>query len=74
MISVQCELLEQDAIAGKPLGATVYGTLTGHLARTLSLLGLKRMPRDVTPTLRDYLEAARQPDQNADADSTEVHS
>jgi hypothetical protein len=67
MISVQCELMEQDAIAGKPLDATVYGTLTGHLARTLSLLGLKRVPRDVTPTLRDYLEAARQPDQDADA-------
>jgi hypothetical protein len=62
MISVQCELMEQEAAAGRPIDATTYGTLTGHLARTLSLLGLKRVPRDVTPTLRDYLDAARAPD------------
>jgi hypothetical protein len=67
MISVQCELMEQQAIAGAPLDAIAYGTLTGHLARTLSLLGLKRQPRDMTPTLRDYIEAARQPEQDADA-------
>jgi hypothetical protein len=39
----------------------LYGTLTAHLAQALKLLGLKRQPRDVTPTLRDYLEA-KQPD------------
>jgi hypothetical protein len=39
-----------------------YGTLTAHLARALKLLGLKRLPRDTAPSLRDYLDAARQPD------------
>jgi hypothetical protein len=63
MISVQCELMEQQAIAGAPFDAVAYGTLTGHLNRTLSTLGLKRRPRDVTPTLNEYLTAARQPDE-----------
>jgi hypothetical protein len=35
--------------------------LTSHLTRTLSVLGLKRQPRDITPTLKDYLDAVRQP-------------
>jgi hypothetical protein len=28
----------------------------------LKLLGLKRRPQDVTPTLQSYLEAVRKPD------------
>ena len=55
MISVQCELMERDAIAGQPLNAIAYGTLTGHLTRTLNALGLKREPVDVTPVLNEYL-------------------
>jgi hypothetical protein len=74
MISVQCEAMEQDAITGKPLDATVYGTLTGYLTRTLSVLGLKRVPRDVTPTLRDYLDAARQPSTEIDDSPVIVRS
>jgi hypothetical protein len=61
MLSVQCELMEQAALAGTTLDATVYGHLTGHLTRILRTLGLKRQPRDATPSLRDYLDAARQP-------------
>jgi hypothetical protein len=34
--------------------------LTGRLTQVLNLLGLRRRPRDVTPTLRDYLEATRE--------------
>jgi hypothetical protein len=60
MISVACEQMEQKATAGEPFDATAYGTLTGHLARTLSLLGLKRLPRETVPSLRDYLDAQRQ--------------
>jgi hypothetical protein len=45
-----------------------YGALTSHLARTFNLLGLKRQPRDVTPTLRDYLVAARAPEVDEDED------
>jgi hypothetical protein len=48
MISVACELMEKEAISGQPLNAIAYGTLTGHLTRTLNALGLKREPIDVT--------------------------
>jgi hypothetical protein len=60
-LSVQYELMEQQAIAATPLDAIAYGTLTGHLSRTLTTLGLKRTPRHVTPTLQGYLETLRQP-------------
>src|SRR5271169_3692782 len=55
MISVACELMEKEAISGQPLNAIAYGTLTGHLTRTLNALGLKREPIDVTPVLNEYL-------------------
>jgi hypothetical protein len=60
MISVQCELMEQRAAAGEPFDLSTYATATGHLGRTLKLLGLKREPREEVPSLRDYLNAARQ--------------
>ena len=49
--------MEKEAIAGQPLNAIAYGTLTGHLTRTLNALGLKREPIDVTPALHQYLDA-----------------
>ena len=52
MISAQCELMEAETVQGKPLNAIAYGTLTGHLTRTLNALGLKREPIDVTPVQR----------------------
>jgi hypothetical protein len=63
MISVQCEQMEQKALEGAAFDATTYGHLTGHLTRALRTLGLKREPREAAPpSLRDYLDAARQPD------------
>jgi hypothetical protein len=59
-VSVQCEIMERKP--PETFNVTAYATLMGHLTRTLSLLGLKRVPKDVTPTLRDYLKAVRQPD------------
>ena len=55
MLSAQCELMEQETVGGKPLNAIAYGTLTGHLTKTLNVLGLKREPIDVTPVLNEYL-------------------
>jgi hypothetical protein len=57
-ISMHCELMEQ-APAPSTADLAAYGTLTSHLGKTLRLIGLKRVPRDVTlaPTLRDYLDA-----------------
>jgi hypothetical protein len=49
--------MEAETVQGKPLNAIAYGTLTGHLTRTLNALGLglKREPIDVTPVLNEYL-------------------
>ena len=59
-ISTMCEIMEAKPIMEVAELAT-YGTLTSHLARSLKLLGIKRQLRDVTPTLRDYIQATRQP-------------
>ena len=56
MLSTQCELMEQEAAEGQPLNAHLYATITSHLTRTLSVLGLKREPIDVTPALHEYLD------------------
>jgi hypothetical protein len=37
---------------GGPFDTTAYVSMSGRLAQLLSLLGLKRQPRDVTPTLQ----------------------
>jgi hypothetical protein len=73
MISVACELMEQEAMTGQPLNAVAYGTLTGHLTRTLNALGLKREPIDVTPALHQYLDALEpaEPQEPAVADEGE---
>ena len=56
MLSVQCELMEAQVFEGNDLNSAVYGSLTGHLTRTLNALGLKREPIDVTPVLHQYLD------------------
>ena len=62
MIATECERMEREALSGGTLDATVYSTLTGQLTRTLNSVGIKRLPKDVTPTLRDYIEATREPE------------
>jgi hypothetical protein len=68
-ISTQCEILEEKAAAAPLLELSAYATLTGHLTRTLTALGLKRQPRDVTPRLKDYLAAVRQPEPEDEEDT-----
>jgi hypothetical protein len=55
-ISVMCEQLEAKPATELPEIA-LHATLTSHLARTLKVLGLKRVPKDVTPTLQTYVDA-----------------
>jgi hypothetical protein len=52
-LSTQCEAMERR----EPFGATTYVAITGRLNQVLRTLGLKRQPRDVTPSLKDYLAA-----------------
>jgi hypothetical protein len=68
-ISALCEDLERRASPERPFDVTAYVALAGRLTQMLTVLGLKRVPKDVTPTpsLRDYLDAARQPDSDADS-------
>jgi hypothetical protein len=46
-------------IAGEPFVATAYCTIINTQRRVLETLGIKRQPRDVTPTLGDLLRADR---------------
>jgi len=54
-ISIMCEKLEGDAAAGAAINLEDYGKLTDRLGRAFQRLGLKRQPRDVTPSLAEYL-------------------
>src|SRR5262249_7272028 len=59
MLLLQCELLEQqfadnDGVAS-PKSLETYQRCTNTLRRTAEALGLKRRPRDVTPTLGEIL-------------------
>jgi hypothetical protein len=56
-LSIQCEMIEQR----EPFDLGAYALMVGHLARVLRVLGLKREPRDMTPTLKTYLDATREP-------------
>jgi hypothetical protein len=60
-LSLQCEVMERKAAPVEPFDVSAYVAMTGRLSQALKVLGLKRQPRDVTPTLRDYLEASREP-------------
>lgn len=57
MLSVQCEVLEGQAVAGKAIDLEVFGKLTDRLGRTFQRLGLRRKQRDVTPTVAEYLRS-----------------
>jgi hypothetical protein len=62
-LALQLEVLETAAIEGKPVDLDLFGRCAGHLRRIAETLGLKRVPRDVTPTLDDIareIEAERE--------------
>jgi hypothetical protein len=58
-LSVECERLEGEMAAGHEVDLHRYGQLTDRIGRTFHRLGLKRVPRDVTPApnLRSYLRS-----------------
>ena len=57
-IAIACEKMEGEAAAGNEIDLDVYGQLTDRLGRVFHRLGLKRQPRDVTPSLAEYLATA----------------
>jgi hypothetical protein len=59
MLSVECEKIESEGVQGKPIDLDAYGALTDRLGRAFQRLGLKRVPRDITPTLGQILSEVR---------------
>jgi hypothetical protein len=55
MISIKCEEMESHGAQGEQIDLDVFGKLTDRLGRTLQRLGIKRVPRDVTPSVSDYI-------------------
>jgi hypothetical protein len=53
------ESMEAAWLAGGELDAATYVSLGNNQRRYFQALGLKRRPRDVTPTLSQYLEAKK---------------
>jgi hypothetical protein len=54
-ISIACEQMEGTTAQGRDIDLDQYGTLTDRLGRVFQRLGLERRPRDVTPSLEQYL-------------------
>lgn len=55
LMSLECEKLEAKAVAGKEIDLEAFGKLTDRIGRVFQRLGLKRQPKDVTPSLVQYL-------------------
>jgi len=58
-LSVECERMEGQALAGDPINVELYGSLTDRLGRALQRLGLKRVKRGnaaLMPDLHDYID------------------
>ena len=49
------EELELLGVQGERIGLELFGRLTDRLGRTLQRIGLKRIPKDVTPNVDDYI-------------------
>ncbi len=59
--AIECELERLDArlSLGEPVDMDAYARVAGHLRRLFETLGLERRPRDITPTLDQYLSNKR---------------
>jgi hypothetical protein len=68
--AMECELERLDAQLSRyePVDMVRYAQVAGHLRRIFETLGVERKPRDVTPTLEQYLQSLKQ----ADAAETEA--
>src|SRR6266705_1787579 len=63
LIAIACEKVECEAAIGKMLDVTTldsYGRNASRLGRELQRLGLRRQPRDITPTVKAYAARSRE--------------
>jgi hypothetical protein len=66
-IEVELELSEGKMSMGQDVDLDVFTRSASHLRRILETLGIERRPRDVTPTLREYLAATQTAANESDA-------
>lgn len=59
--TAMCEDLESRWLQGQPIDMPAYTTLSNVVARLLRTVGLKRVAKDITPDLADYIEAEGAP-------------
>jgi len=57
LMALECEKLEAKSIAGEEINLEQFGQLSDRIGRAMQRLGLKRVPRDVTPDIKSYLSA-----------------
>ena len=58
-IEVELELSEGRMSMGEEVDLDIFTRSVSHLRRILETLGIERRPRDITPTLREYLAAVQ---------------
>ncbi len=58
-IEVELEGLEGKLSKGEDIDLDAFTRAAGHLRRILETLGIKRAPRDVTPSLAEYLASQK---------------
>jgi hypothetical protein len=63
-LAIQLEEMEAFAVNGGKIDLDLFGRCAGHLRRIAETLGLKRIPRDVTPMLEQYLAQKREAQSN----------
>jgi hypothetical protein len=67
VISAVCEDFETRFLLGEPFELPEYLVAANCLRRVLATLGLERKPRDVTPSLTEYLTARAEKPEEADS-------
>jgi hypothetical protein len=60
-MSMQCELMEGEAVAGRVFDVDVFGQLTDRLGRCFQRLGLERKARPVNDGSQDLAEYFSRP-------------
>jgi len=53
---VQAEMMEAALIDGKTFDSSAHAHISSTLVRMAARVGLNRVPKNITPSLHDYLE------------------
>jgi hypothetical protein len=64
--SVMAEAMEAELVNGKPINIVEHSLLSSTLVRLAQRIGINRRSRNITPTLKDYLDDQTE-DQTAEA-------